>query len=93
MKKLLLSVFCAFSVGATAQVTFNGNGNSGFGGVVGSGSLLISESGSNVTIQFNRGTDNFNDYLVLYIDATSGGISSTSTVVDFGDSHRKAWTS
>lgn len=92
MKKLLLIAFCAFSVGATAQVTFNGNGNSSFGGVVGSGSIQVSESGSNVTIQFNRGTDNFNDFLVLYIDVISGGINSTSTVVDFGDSHRKAMT-
>lgn len=92
MKKTLLLFLCVWGISAQAQVTFNGNGNSGFGGVVGNGSLQVSESGSNVIIQFNRGSDVFNDFLVLYVDVISGGISSTSSVVDFGDAHRKAMT-
>lgn len=77
----------------SAQVTFNGNGNGGFGGVLGNGSVQFTDDGTNITFTFNRGSDNFDDILVVYIDSKSGGFNNTSTLNDQGDNHRRAISS
>ena len=95
MKKILLSTFIAatFAVGSDAQVveSFNGNGSTGFGGTVGNGVLQISSdiSGS-LDFTFTRGTDTFNNALVIYFDTTAGGASSTSGFTDNADGIRIA---
>jgi hypothetical protein len=95
MKKILLSTFvsAAFAVGSNAQVveSFSGNGSTGFGGTVGNGVLQISSdiSGS-LDFTFTRGTDTFNNALVIYFDTTTGGASSTSGFTDSADGLRVA---
>jgi hypothetical protein len=95
MKKILLSTFvaAAFAVVSNAQVveSFNGNGSTGFGGTVGNGVLQISSdiSGS-LDFTFTRGTDTFNNALVIYFDTTAGGVSSTSGFTDSADGLRIA---
>ena len=82
MKKSLIAAVAsiALSSGAFAKVTntFNGNGNTGFGGAVGTSSLqVVSLADGTLNFTWTRGTGNFNDALVLYIDSTSGGFADT----------------
>lgn len=80
---------------AQTSQTYNGNGLTGFGGVLGNGSLTVSSTQSsatdgNITFTFNpSGTFNNND-VVLYIDSVAGGLSDTSSLVDNGDPAREA---
>jgi hypothetical protein len=64
--------------------TYAGNGRSGFGGVVGNGSLTITDNGTTLNFTFTRGSDNFNDFLVLYFDTTAGGAASLPTSGEIG---------
>ncbi|APY07951.1 hypothetical protein BWZ20_06375 [Winogradskyella sp. J14-2] len=73
-------LFCALT--SFAQVTYNGNGNSGFGGAVGGSNMTITDNGTDITITFNRGPGTFDNEMVIYIDSRTGGFSST---VDFAD--------
>ena len=82
---LLLSV----SLSAYAA-TYPGNSNSGFGGPIGLGSLTLTDNGTTVFGQVNKGPNGFNDVLVLYIDSVAGGFSDTSTLGDGADGLRKA---
>src|SRR5881275_2250537 len=70
--------------------TYSGNGNSGFGGPIGLGSLTLTDNGTTVFGTVNKGPNGFNDVLVLYIDSQAGGFSDTSTLGDNGDGLRKA---
>jgi hypothetical protein len=95
MKKLLLAAAVSVVVasGAFAQVTnnFSGNGNTGFGGVVGASSLqVVSLADGALNFTWTRGTGNFNDALVLYIDSTSGGFANTLSFNDQADPLRQA---
>jgi hypothetical protein len=70
--------------------TYSGNGNTGFGGPVGNGSLIVTNDGSNITFNFTpSGSIGGND-LVIYIDSISGGYSSTAGFNDANDGGRKA---
>src|SRR6266481_612338 len=80
------AVFC-FS---TSAATFSGNGNSGFGGPIGLGSLTLTDDGTTVSGTVNKGPNGFNDVLVLYIDSIAGGFSDTSGFGDGADGLRKA---
>jgi hypothetical protein len=96
MKKVLLSSLAAATVAvsaANAQVVenFNGNGSVGFGGTVGNGVLQISSDISGtLAFTFTRGTDTFNNALVIYFDTVAGGASSTSGFTDNADGLRVA---
>jgi len=69
---------------------YSGNGASGFGGTLGSGSLGITDSGGNITFTFNpSGSFGGND-VVVYIDSVAGGFNDTSTFSDNGDFGREA---
>lgn len=70
--------------------TYLGNGNTGFGGAVGQGSLLLTDDGTTLYGTFTRGSGNFNDALVIYIDSILGGASSTLNYTDSGDGLRRA---
>ena len=91
MKKMLLMLLCGSFLGANAQVTYNGNARTGFGGVVGNGSIVINDDGTDVTFNFNRPVGPaFNDILVIYIDSKSGGFTNTATLNDQEDGGRQA---
>ena len=96
MKKLLIAAVAsiALSSGAFAQstnVSFNGNGNSGFGGVIGTGSLNISNNAAgDLAFTLTKGSGNFNDSIVLYIDSITGGFTNTLSFNDQADNLRQA---
>lgn len=74
---LLLTLF-SFS-----QVTFSGNGNTGFGGTIGESTLLISDDGTTITFVLTKGlNDVLSNVLVLYIDSTIGGRNAIDTDVN-----------
>jgi hypothetical protein len=96
MKNILLSSFAAaaLTVGTShSQVveSFNGNGDTGFGGTVGNGVLQISSdiSGS-LDFTFTRGTDTFGNAIVIYFDTAAGGAADTSGFTDSADGLRVA---
>ncbi|BAO76177.1 T9SS-dependent choice-of-anchor J family protein [Winogradskyella sp. PG-2] len=73
--------------------TFAGNGLTGFGDVLGTGSLEVCAiSGTTIDFTFTKGSGNFNndDYMVIYIDSQSGGITDTANLTDTGDPGRQA---
>jgi hypothetical protein len=70
--------------------TYPGNGNTGFGGPIGLGSLTLTDNGTTVSGTVNKGPNGFNDVLVLYIDSQAGGFSDTSGFADGADGLRKA---
>jgi hypothetical protein len=98
MKKLFLSTItaAAFAVGTQsyAQLITNnyaGNGNTGFGGSVGTGSLqIVNDSLGALNFTFTRGTGDLNDALVFYFDSTGGGFSTTANFNDQADLLRQA---
>jgi len=96
MKQILIAAIAsiALSSGAFAQstnVTFNGNGNSGFGGVIGTGTLNISNNtAGNLAFTLTKGAGDFNDAIVLYIDSVTGGFGSTLDLNDQADGLRQA---
>src|SRR5438105_15830853 len=85
IKKLLL-VFCAGVLAASiaSGQTYLGNGDFGFGGPIGLGSLNLSSSGNTVNATLTLGTGAFNDGFVIYIDSVGGGLSDTNTYTDTG---------
>ena len=93
IRKILIActaMLFSVSLSIQAQINYSGNGNSGFGGVLGGGSFDIEDDGTTVTLTFNRGGGNFNDALVIYIDSESGGSPNTSNFTDTGDNLRQA---
>src|SRR5712671_4330510 len=81
--------FGLLSVSALAA-TYSGNGNSGFGGPIGLGSLTLTDNGTTVSGTVNKGPNGFNNVLVLYINSTPGGFADTSGFADGADGLRKA---
>lgn len=75
-----------------AQITYNANGNNGFGGAVGEGSLSINDDGTTVTFTLTKGTNgDFNDTMVMYIDNGLGGRNLIDgDINDNADSNRRA---
>ncbi len=88
-KLTLCAVFVLASL-STFAATYPGNGNSGFGGPIGLGSLTLTDNGTTVFGQVNKGPNGFNDVLVIYIDSVSGGFADTSGFGDGADGLRKA---
>src|SRR5438034_7840711 len=86
---LVLLVSAASSL-STYAATYSGNGNSGFGGPIGLGSLTLTDNGTTVFGTVNKGPNGFNDVLVLYIDSQAGGFADTSGFADGADGLRKA---
>lgn len=90
-KNLLATGFTLASLGVSAMAaTYSGNGNSGFGGPVGLGSLTLTDNGTTLSGTVNKGPNGFNDVLVLYIDTVAGGFADTSGFSDANDGLRKA---
>jgi len=69
--------------GSSVAAIYNGNGGTSFSGVVGKGSLTLTDNGTTVSGTFAKGTTgDFLDVLVLFIDSKSGGFSTTSGFTD-----------
>jgi hypothetical protein len=93
MKTVWKTLLCLLPICLVIRVqgaTYSGNGNSGFGGPIGLGSLTLTDNGTTVSGTVNKGPNGFNDVLVLYIDTTPGGFSDTSGFGDGADGLRKA---
>ena len=90
MRITLLSTLLLIAGALGAQTTYNGNGNTGFGGVVGPGSLQFDDDGTTVTGVFTRGPGAYNNVTVLYLDTEAGGITSTANLTDAADGGRRA---
>jgi hypothetical protein len=86
---IALAIFTAFTL-SVRGTNYAGNGATGFGGPVGTGSLDISDTASSLTMTFNRGSGAMNDVLVLYLDTQTGGFTDNSTFSDNGDGGRTA---
>ncbi len=83
MKKIYFLVTAALISTAIFANVYPGNGNTGFGGAVGTGSLEVTTDLTNITFKFNRGSGDFNDILVIYLDARpTGGFPSTKSLSD-----------
>lgn len=90
-KNLLAIGMAALSLSFSASaVTYSGNGNSGFGGPLGQGSLTLTDNGTTLSGTITKGPNNFNDVLVIYLDSISGGFADTSGFADGADGLRKA---
>jgi hypothetical protein len=90
---IIASAFAALATPTQAQftpATLSGNGNTGFGGAVGNGNLVISNSSSTITFSLNSASAIGGNDLVLYIDSVAGGFSSTAGFNDAGDGGRSA---
>ncbi len=86
----VFSVFLGTGL-ALGQVTYNGNGNSGFGGPIGGSTLSFTNNGTTVTGTLTKGGGDFNDTFVIYISNGSSGRSSIGTAVnDRQDANRSA---
>jgi len=87
---LILAVTLAALAVPARAATYSGNGNSGFGGPIGLGSLTLTDDGTTVSGTVNKGPNGFNDVLVIYLNSVSGGFSDTSGFADGADGLRKA---
>jgi len=95
MKKILLTTIAAaaFASAVSAQVVSNypGNGSTGFGGAVGTGSLSLSNDSSGLlNFSYTRGSSDFNNAIVLYFDSIGGGANDTAGYTDTADGLRRA---
>src|SRR5438874_13188232 len=89
--KTFWNIFVASLVSLSSYAaTYSGNGNSGFGGPIGLGSLTLTDDGTTVSGTVNKGPNGFNDVLVLYIDSAVGGFASTVGFADGADGLRRA---
>ena len=90
-KNLFATGIALVSFGFSALATnYAGNGNSGFGGAVGGGSLTLTDDGTTLFGTVTKGSGDFNDALVIYIDSVGGGFSDTSGFADVNDGLRKS---
>ena len=83
-----MGVLCLCTIAQGAL--YNGNGNNSFGGAVGTGSLTLNDNGSVVTGTINRGSGDFGDILVIFIDSKPGGYSTTTDFTDSNSLLRRA---
>jgi hypothetical protein len=89
MKELYINKFFAVGLalfvsvsGSSLAAIYNGNGDTSFFGAVGQGHLSLTDNGTTVSGTFTKGSGDFLDVLVLFIDSKSGGFSTTSGFTD-----------
>jgi hypothetical protein len=94
MKRFMLAAAAAalvlFAPDCGFATIYPGNGNSGFGGPMGLGSLTLTDDGTTISGTVNKGPNGFNDVLVLYLDTVAGGFADTSGFADGADGLRRA---
>ena len=92
-KSILATLLVASSLVANAQSTFNGNGNTSFGGPIGNGSLTLSDNGTTVFGSLTVASGGLGgNAFVLYLQTPSSasGFASTTGFNDNGDQLRSA---
>ena len=95
INKYLLVITLCFSLLFTnngfSQISYTGNGNSGFGGPIGGASMSIDDNGTTITFTFTKGVGGFNDSMVMYIANGENGRTLIDTNVnDTADPNRRA---
>lgn len=83
MKSLLILFSLVAFASVSNAVTYNGNGNSSFGGPVGNGTLTFTDNGTTLTGTLTT-SGSAADELIIYIDSAAGGFTDTSTLADTG---------
>lgn len=89
---VLATVVAVGSVRAqSVSDSYPGNQNTSFGGAVGNGSLqVVNDSLGAINFTYTRGSSNFDNPIVIYIDSVTGGATSTSGFTDTADGLRRA---
>jgi hypothetical protein len=87
---LAFAVLLALSAVSAHANIYPGNGATGFGGAVGTGSIDVTDTTTTMTWMLNRGAGSLNDALIVYLDTVAGGFGDTSTFSDNGDGGRTA---
>lgn len=82
MKNIFTFLLCVLGVTAYGQVTFNANGNSGFGSPVGGSSMVWDDDGTTITVTFTKGAGDFNDQMVIYLATGAAGRTAIGTEVN-----------
>lgn len=90
MKKTYTLVVAAFLFFNAFATNYPGNGKAGFGGPVGTGSLDVTSTVATYTFKLNKGTNDMNDALVIYIDSKGSGLSTTANFIDSRNELTKA---
>lgn len=68
---------------SSAQATlYTGSGTSGFGGAVGNSQMTWTDDGTTVSVNFTKGSGDFNDAFVLYFDTGASGRNTIDTSVN-----------
>ena len=88
--RIVLAVSFLSLTAVVHAALYPGNGAVSFGGPIGLASLSLTDDGTTVSGQVNKGTNFFNDVLVLYIDSQPGGFADTGGFADGADGLRKA---
>src|ERR1035441_5577220 len=86
---LLAAAGLLLAAGPLRADQYHGNGNTGFGGAIGNGTLTLTDDGTNISGSLTVG-GSMNDVLVLYIQSGPGGFANTSGFNDRSDSCRQA---
>ncbi len=81
---LLLAALGLFAAWPARADPYRGNGDTGFGGAIGNGTLTLSDDGTNISGTLTVG-GSMNDVLVLYIQSGPGGFADTAGFNDQGD--------
>ena len=74
---LLLAAVLLLAAGPARAEQYHGNGNTGFGGAIGNGTLTLSDDGTNISGTLTVG-GSMDDVLVLYIQTGPSGFTNTS---------------
>ena len=74
---LLAAAGLLLAAGPMRADQYHGNGNTGFDGAIGNGTLTLSDDGTNISGTLTVGAS-MNDVLVLYIQSGPGGFTNTS---------------
>jgi Secretion system C-terminal sorting domain len=90
MKKIFTLLSFCFFAATHAQVTYMGNGNSGFGGPIGQGSITIADNLDSLAFVLTKGGGSYNDLVVVYIDTKAGGFANTTSFTDYSSDRTTA---
>src|SRR2546430_12528912 len=81
---LVLAVWVVGLCLSARAATYSGNGNSGFGGAIGNGSLSLTDDGTTVSGTVTKGAGTFDNALVLYVVSVRGGFVDLSGLNEAG---------
>jgi hypothetical protein len=86
---ILAAIGLLFSAWPAPADQYSGNGDTGFGGAIGNGTLTLTDDGTNISGTLTVG-GSMDDVVVLYIQTGSGGFADTSGFNDQQDACRQA---